>query len=68
MEDNLEIHVEEVHIKENPLKGPSFNPHVRPFGWPTPNPCMFIPPWYPLPTTQLIPEPTTKFHTRSCNI
>jgi len=25
---------------------PPFNPHVGSYGWPTPEPCMFIPPWY----------------------
>ncbi len=37
-----------------------FNPHVGTFGWPTPDPCMFIPPWYQPPIMQRIPKPTTK--------
>jgi len=44
----------------NPLKGPSLNPHVRPFGWPIPNPRMFVPPWYPLVATQLIAKTKSK--------
>jgi hypothetical protein len=30
----------------DPLGEPPFNPHVGYFGWPTPYPHMFIPPWY----------------------
>jgi hypothetical protein len=42
------------------LGEPPFNPHVASFGWPTPNPHMFIPPWYRPVVVQLILEPTTK--------
>jgi hypothetical protein len=44
------------------LKGPPFNPHFGSCGWPKPNPCIFIPPWYPMPTTQPIPKPITKLY------
>jgi hypothetical protein len=30
----------------DPLREPPFNPPIESFGWPTPNPCMFIFPWY----------------------
>jgi hypothetical protein len=39
MEDNLEIRLEEVHLKE--LGGPPFNPVVGSYRCPTPNPHMF---------------------------
>ncbi len=39
-------------LKANPPKTPPLNPHVRPYGWPIPNPQ--IPPWYPLVATQPI--------------
>jgi hypothetical protein len=39
-----------------PLEGPPFNPHVGSFGWLTPNPHMFIPPWY----QQLVVQPIVK--------
>jgi hypothetical protein len=42
------------------LGGPPFNPHVISFEWPTPNLCMFIPPWYRPPFIQPIPKPATK--------
>ncbi len=29
-----------------PHGGPPFNPPIGSYGWPTPNPRMFIPPWY----------------------
>ncbi len=35
--------------------GPPFNPLVGTYGWPTPNPCMFIPPWYQPLVVQLVP-------------
>jgi hypothetical protein len=31
----------------DPHGGPPPNPVVGTYGWPTPNPRMFIPPWYP---------------------
>jgi hypothetical protein len=46
--------------KGDPLGDPPFNPLVKSFGWPAPNPHMFIPPWYPLLTTQPILELTSK--------
>jgi len=46
MENNLETHLEEIHLEENPPRGPPFNPHVGSFGWPTLDSHMFIPPWY----------------------
>ncbi len=33
-------------LRGDPLGEPPFNPHVGYFGWPTPSPRMFIPPWY----------------------
>ncbi len=42
------------------LGGPPFNPLVGSFKWPTPDPHMFIPPWYQPPLVQPIPELTTK--------
>jgi hypothetical protein len=42
------------------LGRPPFNPHVGSFGWPTLDPCMFIPPWYQPPIMQPIPKPTMK--------
>jgi len=36
----------ESSFRGDSFKGPPFNPHVGSFGWPTPNPCMFIPLWY----------------------
>jgi hypothetical protein len=46
--------------KGDPLGDPPFNPLIKSFGWPVPNPHMFIPPWYPLFTTQLVPELASK--------
>ncbi len=48
--------------KGKPPKGPPFNPHFGSCGWPEPNPCIFIPPWYPMLTTQPIPKPITKLY------
>jgi len=44
----------------DPPKKPLVNPHVGYFGWPTPSPHMFIPPWYQPLIVQLVSEPTTK--------
>ncbi len=41
-------------------RGPPFNPPIGFYGWPAPNPRMFIPPWYQPPVVQPISEPTTK--------
>jgi len=46
--------------RRNPPKGPPFNPHVRSYGWPTPNLHMFIPPWYQPLIVQLVPNSITK--------
>ncbi len=32
-------------FKGNSLKEPPFNPHVGSYGLPTPDSCMFVPPW-----------------------
>ncbi len=40
------------------LRKPPFNPPIGPFGWPTPNPRMFIPPWYQPLVVQLVSKPT----------
>ncbi len=45
-----------------PPKGSPFNPHFGSCGCLPPNPCIFIPPWYPMPITQPIPEPITKLY------
>jgi len=42
------------------LKEPPFNPPVEIFGWPTPNPHMFIPPWYQPLIVQFVSKVTTK--------
>jgi len=42
------------------LGKPPFNPLVGPFGWPTPDPHMFIPPWHQPPIVQLVSKPITK--------
>jgi hypothetical protein len=47
-------------FEKHPLGGPPFNPHVGFYGWPTLDPCMFIPPRYPQPIIQLVPKPITK--------
>jgi hypothetical protein len=33
-------------LRGNMLRRPPFNPHVGSFEWPTPNPHVFIQPWY----------------------
>jgi hypothetical protein len=33
---------------------PPFNPLIGPFGWPTFDSCMFIPPWYQTPVVQAV--------------
>jgi hypothetical protein len=43
-----------------PRGEPPINPHVESFGWPTPNPHMFILSCYPPLTLQHVPKPTTK--------
>ncbi len=48
-------------LRGNPPRRPPFNSHVK---WPTFDPCMFMPPWYP----SIIAKPTPNYHTRSCNI
>ncbi len=45
MEDNLETHMEEVPERNLP-GGPPFKPPIGFYGWPAPDPHMFIPPWY----------------------
>ncbi len=35
--------------KRDPPREPPFNLDVGSYGWPTPNLCMFIPPWYQPP-------------------
>jgi len=47
-------------LKGNPPRKPPFNPHVGSYGWSTPHPHMFIPPWYQPLVVQLVLEPTTK--------
>ncbi len=43
------------------LEEPSFNPLVGSFGWPTPNPRMFLnQPWYEPLVVQLVSKPSTK--------
>jgi hypothetical protein len=42
------------------LGGPPFDPPIGSYGWPTPNPRMFIPLWYQPPIVQLVSKPTTK--------
>jgi len=42
----------------NPLGGPPPNPHAELYKWPTPNPRMFLPPWYPL--VAIRSKPTNK--------
>jgi hypothetical protein len=44
----------------NPPGGPPFNPHVQSFEWLTPDPRIFIPPWYQPHVVQLVPKPITK--------
>jgi hypothetical protein len=34
-------------LRRNPIRGPTFNPHVGSFGWLAFDPRMFILPWYP---------------------
>ncbi len=36
-------------LGRDPPRGQTFNPCVGSFGWPTLDPQMFIPPWYPPP-------------------
>jgi hypothetical protein len=44
----------------NPSRKPPFNSHVGSYGWPTLDPCMFIPPWYQPPIVQRVSKVTTK--------
>ncbi len=37
-----------------------FNPPIGSFGWPTPDPRMFIPPWYQQSIVQHVLERATK--------
>ncbi len=60
MEDNLETHLEGIHSKEIRLEDHLLIHLFRSFGWPTLDPCMFIPPWYQPPIVQLVPKLTTK--------
>jgi hypothetical protein len=54
--------------KGNPLGGPPFNPPIGSYRWPTPNPHMFIPPWYQPLVMQLVPKPATKLPYRISNL
>jgi len=47
-------------LEGNSPREPPFNPLIRPFGWPTLEPCMFIPPWYQPFVVQPMSELTTK--------
>jgi hypothetical protein len=47
-------------LRRDPLKGPPFNPSFGSFGWPTCDPCTFIPSWYQPLIIQLVPKPATK--------
>jgi hypothetical protein len=62
MEVNLEIYLDGVHPKENPHKGPPFNPHFGSCGWLEPNPCIYYTTMVSMPTTQPIPKPSTKLY------
>jgi hypothetical protein len=46
--------------RRNLLGKPPFNPPIGPFGWPTPNSRMFIPPWYQPLVVQLVSKLTTE--------
>jgi hypothetical protein len=56
MEDNMKIHLEEVHLEDHSIHLFDHlnvhNQHV--------DTRMFIPPWYQPPIVQLVPKPTTK--------
>jgi hypothetical protein len=60
MKDNLKILLEEVYPERHLPGKPTFNPPIGSFGWPAPDLCMFIPPWYQPLVVQLVSEPTTK--------
>jgi len=60
MEDNLETHLEEIHVEENLPRGPPFNLAIGSFGCPTLDLRMFIPPWYQPPVVQLVSKLATK--------
>jgi hypothetical protein len=47
-------------LRGNPPRGSPFNPHVKSLGWPTFDPCMFMPPWYPSIVAKLALKQTTK--------
>ncbi len=42
------------------MREPPFNPPIESFGWLTPNPRMFISPWYQSLVVQLVSELVTK--------
>jgi hypothetical protein len=44
----------------DPPREPPLIPLIGPYGWPILDPQMFIPPWYPRITTQLVEDEIKK--------